>query len=188
MEDICSELEEDTDDGKDNLIYINAVNKHVNTNEDIPLRNVSGLTREYDCMEIIKSTIELLHDQIEFLKEEIKEKNLLIKMLNYRNANNGDKINVDLMSDTNFLSNAETSARLINDVSIAENTPSVNIGVVDYDETKESNLSDISNLRSIHEPIQTQITNYQIKQSERYLIEKNKNCSMESNNLQPNEV
>ena len=33
---------------------------------------------------IIKSTINMLYDQIYFLKEEIREKNLLIKTLNFR--------------------------------------------------------------------------------------------------------
>ena len=52
------------------------------------------INREYESMEIIKSTIALLHEQIEFLREELRKKNLLIKMLNFRNANKGDKKNI----------------------------------------------------------------------------------------------
>ena len=116
MEDIESELEEDIEDS--NLIYINAVNKHININEEVSIKNTAnGNSREYDCMEIIKSTIDMLHEEIEFLKEDIREKNLLIKMLNFRNANNGDKINVDMLHDSNFLSNVETTSRIINETS-----------------------------------------------------------------------
>ena len=42
--------------------------------------------RTCESIEIIKSTIEKLHEQIDFLKEELREKNLLIKILNFRNA------------------------------------------------------------------------------------------------------
>ena len=139
MEDIESELEEDIEDS--NLIYINAVNKHININEEVPIKNTdNGNTREYDCMEIIKSTIDMLHEEIEFLKEDIREKNLLIKMLNFRNANNGDKINVDMLHDSNFLSNVETTSRIINETSNAENMYVIPMSIVDYDSTMGSSI------------------------------------------------
>ena len=61
-------------------------------------------TKEHESMEIIKSTIDILREQIEFLKEEICEKNLLIKILNFRNANDGDKLNINVFNESGQLS------------------------------------------------------------------------------------
>ena len=59
--------------------------------------------------EIIKSTINKQHTYIEFLQEKIREKNLLIKMLNFRNANDGDKIDIGLLNE-NQLSEVEITS------------------------------------------------------------------------------
>ena len=61
-------------------------------------------TREHESMEIIKSTIDILHEQIEFLKEEICEKNLLMKILNFRNANDGEQLNINVFNESGQLS------------------------------------------------------------------------------------
>ena len=106
-------------------------------------------------MGIIKSTIEMLHEQIEFLKEDIREKNLLIKILNYRNANDEDKINIDLVDEREFLSAVETTSMTTTNISSNENTDtdnynsrddnnntnSIHRNLVDYDESLEGDLT-----------------------------------------------
>ena len=91
----------------ESLVYINSENKYINISNEIPI-----ITTEADStiasIEIIKSTIDKLYEQIDFLKEEILEKNLLIKILNFRNANNGNKINIEMINESTFLSLQET--------------------------------------------------------------------------------
>ena len=72
----------------------------VDTN--IPVTTTEG-------MEIIKSMIKKLYDQIDFMKEELKEKNLLIKMLMYRNANDRDLIDINLVDENHILQSMEST-------------------------------------------------------------------------------
>ena len=90
------------------MVYINSENKYININDDIPITTEAASTIE--SVEIIKSTIDKLFEQIDFLKDEILEKNLLIKILNFRNGNNGDKINIELINDSQFFWLEETTS------------------------------------------------------------------------------
>ena len=144
-----SELEKNIEDGlEENLVYINSINKYININNDIPITTAAGNTIE--SIEIIKSVIEKLYEQIDFLKDELQEKNLLIKILNFRNANDGEKINIDLVNE-NQLSVVETTSTSTTISSSTEtydtshynsqsyncenNSESINVNIVDYDET-----------------------------------------------------
>ena len=170
-EDIAEEsLEED-------LIRIDAVNKFIDVNESIPIINTVSM-REYESMEIIKSTVDILHEQIEFLKEEIREKNLLIKLLNFRNANDGDKININNFSESEHSALVETTSttesissktedseasnynsQCDNDDYINVETHSKDMNLVGYDDS----LSDVfNNTRIINEPIEDQFNYYKI--------------------------
>ena len=123
MEEEQSEPEEDVKEGaEEKVIFIGDLNKYVDINEDIPITTASNL-REHESMEIIKTTINMLHEQIEFLKEDIREKNLLIKILNYRDANDGAKI----------------SMHLVENLSVVETRSSTSSNLYETDNTNDSN-------------------------------------------------
>ena len=58
---------------EENLVYISLLNKDININNDIPLTTVAD--RTIVGIEIIKSTIEKLYEQIDFLKKNLRKKN-----------------------------------------------------------------------------------------------------------------
>ena len=157
----------------ESLVYINSENKYMNISDEIPIITTeAGST--IASIEIIKSTIDKLYEQIDFLKEEILEKNLLIKILNFRNANNGDKINIEMINESTFLSLEETTSTstmgsLLTEISntshynsqsdtSGNNLPSESIinvvKLVDYDETLDNdNINSSSNntfINSMH--------------------------------------
>ena len=111
-------------DGESNTqdkIYVSMAGKTLDVKDDIPVINMDNILRELDGMEIIKSTVDMLITQLDFLKEEIREKNLLIKMLNYRNANDGERININIADENDFLSEAETTSTYNVNTSINNN-------------------------------------------------------------------
>ena len=65
------------------MILISSANKHVNIDEEIPI-TTEAISSTSESMEIIKFVVDKLHEEIEFLKEELREKNMLIKILNFR--------------------------------------------------------------------------------------------------------
>ena len=95
-------------------------------------------------IEIIKSTIEKLYEQIDFLKDELREKNLLIRILNFRNANDGEKINIESINE-NQLSVVETTSTSQR-CNCENNSELMDVNIVDYDETSTtiSSLTEIS--------------------------------------------
>ena len=84
------------------LIYITSVNKHINF-LDLPL--MEGNTA-IECVETFKNalsaTINKLYQTIDFLHNEIDEKNLLIKALIFSNANGGGKVDAELILSSNI--------------------------------------------------------------------------------------
>ena len=85
------------------IIYITSVNKHLNILEDLPL--MEGNTT-IECVETFKNalsaTIDKLYQTIDFLHNEIDEKNLLIKGLIFSNANDGGKVDAKLIISSNI--------------------------------------------------------------------------------------
>ena len=127
-----SELERNIEDGlEENLVYISLLNKDININNDIPMTTVVDST--IVGIEIIKSTIEKLYEQIDFLKDELREKNLLIRILNFRNANDGEKIKIELINE-NQLSVVETTSTS-HGCNCENNSELMDVNIVDYDET-----------------------------------------------------
>lgn len=141
---------------EEDLIYIDAVNKNIMINEDIPIINFASCTKEHETMEIIKSSLNMLREEIEFLKEEIREKNLLIKILNFRNANDGDKINIDLVEESQLFSSVETTSQI--KTNIVSEDCDININhvknLVDYDDTLISDLNESISSQHDHESIE----------------------------------
>ena len=90
-------------------------------------------------IEIIKSTIEKLYEQIDFLKDELREKNLLIRILNFRTANEGEKINIELINE-NQLSVVETTSTS-HGCNCENNSELIDVNIVDYDETPTTRSS-----------------------------------------------
>ena len=81
-------IEQNNDVGSDNSkIYISSLNKYIDVNDEVPITPTTNAM--IDSIEIVKLTIEKLYEQIDFLKEELRERNILIKILNFRNANEG---------------------------------------------------------------------------------------------------
>ena len=166
-------------------IYVNIDGLNIDIKEDISIMNIDSVMREFDSMQVIKSTVEMLHQEIEFLKDEIREKNLLIKILNFRNANDGDKINVNTIDENNYSLEVETTSTNTTNMSINHNEAInednntnytiesnnsiryIHKNLVDYDDSLEGDLNEMGN-KKFHEPIELQINNYKIKQKEKY--------------------
>ena len=86
----------------DNIIYVNALGRKFIMNQDTELSvyietpngvessvsyvNTNAENREYEAMNLIKTTIEILQSQLQLIREEIKDKNILIKMLCQQNT------------------------------------------------------------------------------------------------------
>ena len=183
MEENDDEIKENVDDNHDeNLIYIDSVNKYININKDVPITSMkSNFAREYESMSIIKSAMDLLHQEIDFLKDEIREKNLLIKILNFRNANDGDKVNIELFDENQLSSVVETTPETTtnstltdiveghNNTLINNSTYDARVNLVDYDDSDISNSSQtINDISNIHEPITAQIETYKLLQKKMY--------------------
>ena len=171
MEEDETEISEE-DESDNNMVLIGSFNKYVNITEDIPVTVEVASTSE--SILIIKSMIAKLYEEIDFLKEEIREKNILIKTLNFRNANDGELINIELINST-FESNVETtldsSLNLTNEICVIKPDNSQNDDyvreydkIVDYDDSTEDSFNvNVFNSTIIHETIETQINNYKMK-------------------------
>lgn len=133
---------------EENLIYINATGKDdpeisLDINNEIPIINIEDTTTE--SISLIKSTVDMLFDQLEFYKDELREKNLLIKTLNFRNANDGKKINMDLVNESN-LSLVETTSKLTSNSSKTNSSGSSNYNSRSNDtddSTKDNHTNEI---------------------------------------------
>ena len=89
------------DKTEDDIIYVNCYGKKLDYSEEISIIEEKNLTEESTdtFKNIVIDSIEQLKSTIEFLKEEIQEKNLLINTLLLRNANDSsDKVDTDLLS------------------------------------------------------------------------------------------
>ena len=132
----------------------------VDTN--IPVTTTEG-------MEIIKSMIKKLYDQIDFMKEELKEKNLLIKMLMYRNANDGDLIDINLVDENHILQSMESTSSTTSSTTKTSSTEIREFtNIVDYEDTAEENESLFCVSKNKGESMETQIKNYQAKHKENF--------------------
>ena len=166
-------------DGESNTqdkIYVSMAGKTLDVKDDIPVINMDNILRELDSMEIIKSTVDMLLTQLDFLKEEIREKNLLIKILNFRNANDGEKININIADENDFLSEAETTSTYNINTSINNNTNIIHNNaredITVYTNELNNENEETHNDARIKETIDEQIYNYKIKQREKYGISK----------------
>ena len=88
-------------------------NNNLNNNDE----KEDSMGREGTSMEIIKAAFDKLSEELEFLREEIREKNLLIKILTFRNANDGNEVSLDLI-------NKNTRSTLV------ETTPATNTNIL----------------------------------------------------------
>ena len=89
------------DKSEDDIIYVNCYCEKLDYSEDLSIIEENNLTeRSIDAFkDIVIDTIDQLKITIEFLKEEIQEKNVLINTLLLRNANDSsDKVDRDLLS------------------------------------------------------------------------------------------
>ena len=79
------------------LMYVDVCGKEVNTMEDVPLINEDLTIESINSFKnALLSTITKLNDTIDFLKNELEEKNLLIRALSLRDAN--DIIDYELLN------------------------------------------------------------------------------------------
>ena len=127
---IYSTLVVDSKPDYDSSCYLNEFMESRQDNAD-PVLNVAG----NESMEIIKSMINKQHTYIEFLQEEIREKNLLIKMLNFRNANDGNKININDIDECERFQSSKISISSENAGTDAKTLIDEHFKIVDYDET-----------------------------------------------------
>ena len=81
-------------------------NNNLNNNDE----KEDSMGREGTSMEIIKAAFDKLSEELEFLREEIREKNLLIKTLTFRNANDGNEVSLDLIKENTRSMLVETTS------------------------------------------------------------------------------
>ena len=133
--------------------------------ENIPIESAS---------EYIKSTINKLYEEIDFLREELRDKNLLIKTLIYRNANDGAKIDInDVISEDQ--SCFETTQYDLVEASCDDNSMhsslshTTEVNIVDYDDTDDySNVQSELNSTRIRIPIEAQMRDYKNQQNDMF--------------------
>ena len=117
-----------------------------------------------ECINNFKTTISKLCEQIDFLKEELKEKNLLIKSLIFFNANECKKINRSIVDDQ-FVSSVEVNeSNYINDTFLEENNETP-LSII-YDGSFEDNNETILNSTVIDAPYPTEQTSIDGNNSE----------------------
>ena len=117
-----------------------------------------------ECISNFKTTISKLYEQIDFLKEELKEKNLLIKSLIFFNANECKKINRSIVDDQ-FVSSVEVNeSNYINDTFLEENNETP-LSII-YDGSFEDNNETILNSTVIDAPYPTEQTSIDGNNSE----------------------
>ena len=87
------------DTSDDDIINVNCNGKIIEYSEELPIIQEDNIMEEpiNTFKDIIMVSINEMKSTIEFLKEEIQEKNLLINTL-FKDANDTDKIDVDLLS------------------------------------------------------------------------------------------
>ena len=97
-----------------------------------------------ECIENFKTTISKLYEQIDFLQDELKEKNLLIKSLIFINANEGTKINRSIVDDQ-YVSSVEINneSKYIDDTFLDEHNETPRSFI--YDGSFEDNNDTILN-------------------------------------------
>ena len=137
-------------------------------------------------MEIMKSALNKLYDQIDFLKEELQEKNLLIKSLVFINANDHTKINRSLVEDQSSLS-ASSTVEENTSPSMLETTSTNSSFSQTCETSHDDNLVDYeeSGNNDTINTITTQLDNYKLMHKERYELINANNISKSFN--QPNE-
>ena len=180
---------------KDNLIYLDTIHEHVNVAEDIAIVDNGS---EFEMLttfikNTLSSTIDKLYETIEFLKNEVEEKNLLIKALLIKDGGaNNSRISMELLVEPqSYNADVETTST----ISHQENASLTSIpGMRNYDDTSvtrtnidadvqhtENNLSDdsvnlndtiIMNSTRDVESIENQLKNYRIDNHNKYMYEK----------------
>ena len=64
--------ERDGERDSESKIYINMDGINIDIKEDISIMNMDSIMREFESMQIIKSMVDMLHEEINFLKDEIR--------------------------------------------------------------------------------------------------------------------
>ena len=86
---------------EDRLFFISDVNKYIDIADELPIKHEDLLKDSIDAFkESLKSTINKLYEEIDFLKSEIEEKNLMIRALIFRDANDGEKIDRGIVEES----------------------------------------------------------------------------------------
>ena len=82
----------------DDIIHIPNINKHVNTQHEIPILQEDTTNTTINAFKnALLSTVDKLYETIDFLKNELEETNLLVKALIFREANDGNRIDEECL-------------------------------------------------------------------------------------------
>ena len=94
------------------LFYVDLCGKQMFIKEDIPLVK-DGITTESIILlkDALLSTVSKLNEMVDFLKNELEEKNLFIRTLLLRDANDTDMISIGLLNKSNVI---ETTSNVSN--------------------------------------------------------------------------
>ena len=94
-------------------IFISDINECINITEELPISHEDILHDSIKAFkESLVSTINKLDEQIDFMKSEIEEKNLIIRALTFREANDGEKIERAILEITTTVAEVETSSNV----------------------------------------------------------------------------
>ena len=126
----------------DRVILISDINKYVNITDDLTIQYEDVLKDSIDAFKSnLESTINKLYEEIDFLKSEIEEKNLMIRALIFKDANDGEKVDRSIVEDTPMINNSTSITTPISENSTHSDT----IHGLDHLNVKHINLSTNTN-------------------------------------------
>ena len=127
---------------EEELINVNILNRDINILEWLPyISEVADMTPEsrISFKNELLSTLTRLYDMIDFLKRELEEKNLLVRTLLFRDANDVTKIDISLLKNVSSINLIETSSDQTVSI-LPELSQEDNIFLNDYDSHLSSSI------------------------------------------------
>ena len=162
---------EKNQDDPDNLVYVPLLDNHIIIQDEIPIINEdsSSMTTINVFKDQLISTVDKLYDLLDFLKNELEEKNILVRTIIEKNNNNLVKLlhqhlntqqvettcsaTNTLKSTDNIIASSKDSITDINEYTLIDEVSLLSNGSSSVDDSFVLNSTN-------HESIEEQITDY----------------------------